>query len=102
MKHLLISYSIQVGLKTLKENIERQTTLAGHERDELDALQHALGDQNFDFATEEKVNQSIGRLWVELTFQLLRQANVTLQRKNSRNITRIEKMYRGGWRDWDA
>jgi hypothetical protein len=62
MKHLLISYSIQVGLKTLKENIGRQTTLAGHERDELDALQHALGDQNFDFATEEKVNQSIGRL----------------------------------------
>jgi hypothetical protein len=62
MKHLLTPYSIQVGLKTLKENIECQTTLAVDERHELDALQHALGDQNFDFATVEKLNQSIGRL----------------------------------------
>jgi len=62
MNHLLISYSTQVGLKTLEENIECQTTLAAHERNELGALQHALDDQNFDFATEEKLIQSIGRL----------------------------------------
>lgn len=62
MNHLLISYSIQVGLKTLKENIELQTTLAVHERNELGALQHALDDRHFDFATAEKLNQSISRL----------------------------------------
>ena len=62
MKHLLIQYSIQLGLTSLKENIERQTTLAVHERNEVSALQHALDYQYFDFATAEKLNQCNGRL----------------------------------------
>jgi hypothetical protein len=59
---LLTLYSIQVGLKTLKEKIESQTALAVQERNELGALQRALDDQNADLAIAEKINQSIGRL----------------------------------------
>ncbi|KAE9363343.1 PAP1-domain-containing protein [Stipitochalara longipes BDJ] len=53
---------IQVGFKTLKESIERETTLAVHEKNELGALQHALDNQNFDFAAAEKLSQCTGRL----------------------------------------
>jgi hypothetical protein len=62
MSYLLTLYSIQVGLKTLKEKIESQTALAVQERNELGALQRALDDQNADLAIAEKINQSIGRL----------------------------------------
>jgi hypothetical protein len=49
-------------LKNLKENIERQKTLAMHERNELRALQRSLENEQSDFATAEKLSQSISRL----------------------------------------